>query len=68
MPTLNISVSFAVPEGSREQSRIMAALDAPAKAFEEEIKIASGLDVQFEMRVVRHKEKPAAKPALRAAE
>jgi hypothetical protein len=68
MPTLNISVSFEVPSGQREQAKIMAGLNDSATAFEAEIAKVSDEKAEFVMRIVRHKEKPAPTPALRAAE
>ena len=65
MSKLHISATVEVPDGAREQARIMAALDPAAKALEAAIKEASGHHAAVEMRVVKHKEKatPAATPA-----
>lgn len=55
MPKLHITASFDVPDGARDQARIMAALDIPAQAFEAAIREAAKCDVSIDMRVVKHK-------------
>ena len=67
MPKLHITATVEVPEGAREQARIMAALDPAAQALEAAIEEAAGHRASVEMRVVRHKEPRAADAPPRAS-
>ena len=65
MPRLHITATIEIPEGQREQARIMAALDVPAEAFEQAIREASGVvDAKIEMRVIKNKAASMVPPAI----
>jgi hypothetical protein len=65
---LHIETSFEVADSERERAPVMAKLHETIQEFEKELKAATGVDIVFDMRVVRHKGKSATPSALRAAE